>query len=75
MSTKIWVDHLEDITRIARAYRGLLAALTQEPENGSDLFFVAPEITITCGDEPTGWSLIVEDGAVYLRVVEADDDR
>ena len=75
MSTKIWIDHLEDITRIARAYRDFLAALEQEPENHSDLFFGPPEVTIMCGDEPTGWSLIVEDRVMYLRIGQADDDR
>lgn len=75
MSEKIWIDHLEDIARIARAYQDFLTALGQEPENHSDLLFTVPEVTITCGGEPTGWSLIVEDGAVFLRLGGADDDR
>lgn len=75
MSTKIWVDHLEDIARIARAYQDFLTELGQEPENLSELIFTVPEVAIAYEDESTGWSLIAEEGAVFLRVGEAPDDR
>lgn len=71
---EIWVDHLEDLTRVARDYSDFLRNANKEiPGNQSDLGFTIGPVTITIDGEPIGWSIDHWDDATWL-VIEGKED-
>lgn len=77
MSNLIWLDHLEDLARVARALQTAVTEINKYPGNYSDLIFELPEVlaTVTIEGDPTGWSLVLVDDIVHLRTSSDKEDE
>jgi hypothetical protein len=77
MSDLIWLDHLEDLARAARALQTAVTEANKPPGNYSDLIFELPEVlaTVTIDGVSMGWSLVLVDGSVHLRTSSDKEDE
>lgn len=67
----IWVDHLDDLAKVARAYQDFFDKV-ESTSFASDLEFHGEPIRFRLYDEDTEWSLEIVDGAVHLAVGKED---